>query len=123
MLFFGLGGTFYFQTQKLVNDGATASGTVVRYESRYPVIRFTPEGGSEVERRSSFGSNPHEYTVGQTVQVFYDKTDPTHWSINSWMSLYFLPMMFCIAGGGLTLASLIVLAYSVKKKRATGPIQ
>lgn len=126
ILFLSLGGMFYFQSQKLLTAGGTTSGTVVRMESSakgayYPVIHFQPDGAAEMEERGKVGSSPPEFKVGDTVPILYEKTNPKNWTINSWLNLYFLPVMFLAFGVGLTFASLITLIYNVKRKRPRGP--
>lgn len=128
ILFLSLGGIFYFQSQKMLKEGGTASGTVVRLESSakgayYPVVHFQPDGAAEIEERGKVGSSPPEYKVGDTVQILYEKTNPKNWTINSWLNLYFLPVMFFSAGAALTFAFLITLAYNLQQRRPSGPIQ
>jgi hypothetical protein len=128
ILFLSLGGIFYFQSHTLLTTGGTASGTVVRLESSakgasYPVVHFQPDGAAEIEERGKVGTSPPEYKVGDTVPILYDKTNPKNWTINNWMNLYFLPAMFFGAGAGLTIAFLITLAYNLRTRRPSGPIQ
>ncbi len=128
IIFYAIAGNFYFQSQKLLKHGGTASGTVVRLESSakgaaYPIIRFQAEGGEVIEDRGKVGSSPPEFKAGDRVPVVYDKSNPKTWTINSWLNLYFLPVMFFGFGTALFFASLITLICDVKRKRPTGPIQ
>lgn len=128
VIFFAVAGNFYFQSQKLLKEGGTASGTVVSLQSSakgasYPVIRFQAEGGEVIEERGKVGSSPPEFKVGDTVPIVYEKTNPKNWTINSWLNLYFLPVMFFAFGTGLTIASLITLIHNLRHKRPSGPIQ
>lgn len=128
IVFFAIAGNFYFESQKLLKKGGTASGTVVSLQSSakgayYPIIRFQPEGGEAIEERGKVGSSPPEFKVGDTVPIVYDKSNPKKWNINSWLNLYFLPTMFFGFGTALAFASLITLIFDVKRKRPSGPIQ
>ncbi len=128
VIFFAVAGTCYFQSHKLLTEGGTASGTVVRLESSargasYPVVHFQPDGAAEIEERGKVGSSPPEYKVGDTVQILYEKTNPKNWTINSWLNLYFLPVLFFAFGTGLAIAFLITLAHRVRQSRPSGPIQ
>lgn len=103
-------------THEFIQKSETANGTVVdleRSRSRrsttyHPVVRFTARDGKEYEVRSSAGSNPPGYRIGEGVRVFYDPDDPDHARIDSFFSLWGIPTMlggmglvFALAGGGM----------------------
>jgi hypothetical protein len=128
IVFYAVAGTFYFQSQRLLKEGGTTSGTVLRLEASgkgasYPIVRFRPDNGEAIEGRGKVGSSPPEFKTGDTVPILYDKGDPKNWTINSWLNLYFLPVLFFAFGSGLTIASFITLIVDVKRKRKTGSIQ
>jgi Protein of unknown function (DUF3592) len=82
----------------------------------YPVVTFRDEGGQEQRFRSSSGSNPPRYQVGQQLEVLYNPARPqeayinSDWDINGgaiilgWMGWLFITM-----GALLTLGALAAL--------------
>ncbi len=121
ILFGMIAAYFYYESHKLMSEGGTASGTVVKMEhsssrSYYPIINFQASAGQIVEGRSRVGSSPPQFTAGQTVQVFYDKSNPKNWILNSWLDLYFLPTLFGAFSGGLALATTIMLIYRNRRR-------
>jgi len=85
------------RTSNFLRSAATADGTVIEnvgsrnYHAR---VRFRTNSGQELTFVSSTGTNPPSYRVGESVQVFYDPDDPTHASINGFVSLWLLPLIF-----------------------------
>lgn len=106
-------------TREFVASAEVADGKVVElnYQSSsdggayYPVVRFKPVGGVEIEFESGLGSSPASYDRGESVSVLYDPSDPDNAEINSFMALWFAPIVvgfmgtvFSAIGGGGCLA-------------------
>jgi hypothetical protein len=93
-------------TLRFVHRSARATGNVVGMEESdsgdgrtfHPVVRFAPASGFPREFRSSFGANPPSYRVGDEVRVLYDPADPGRASIDSFLSLWFVPLLTGIMG-------------------------
>lgn len=117
----------YNHSQKLLAEGMTTTGTVVRLErsakgASYPVVRFKTSTGEELVERGKVGSSPPEHREGETVAIIYDKNNPKNWCIHSWLNLYFLPTMFGAAGSALLFASIVVGIFS-NRRRIAVPLQ
>jgi hypothetical protein len=92
----------YYEYDSSDDDG----GTTHMYD---PVIRFTPEGGGVVERRSGLGSSSRDYKLGQRIRLLYDPQDPEKFQINSPFRLYFAAGVLAFIGIVFTLVGVIVL--------------
>lgn len=115
---FLIGGVFAFtSTQNFLDQSVSANGTVIdlglRYSGNsrvyYPIIKFTDESGQEIEFRSSFGSNPPAYQVGEKVSILYIPDNPDQARISSFISLWFLTLLFLGMGTIFTGIGLIFL--------------
>lgn len=71
----------------------SSSGSKLMYA---PVVSFKSKSGSYYRFESSGKSNPPSYSVGETVEVIYDPTNPYDASINGFFSLWFLSIMLGI---------------------------
>ncbi|MFD7816117.1 DUF3592 domain-containing protein [Streptomyces sp. NPDC059785] len=110
-----------------LTDAKRADGTVVALDWRtdhssssrrtrahdepaaYPVVEFTPAGGTSLQFRDSTGSNPPSYEVGEQVEVLYRADSPEDAKINGFASLWLAPIIFggiglLVAGIGTTVA-------------------
>ncbi|AZQ35670.1 DUF3592 domain-containing protein [Streptomyces cyaneochromogenes] len=103
-------------------DAERAQGTVVSLEWRsennsasrkkrtddrpvaYPVVEYTSAQGTPRTFRSSTGSNPPSYEVGERVEVLYRADSPDDARINGFASLWLLPLIF--GGIGLVIAGI-----------------
>ncbi len=112
------GGYAALRTQQFLGRAVSAQGTVVELvrsrssdSTTYrPVVQFTTSDGRPVEMVSSVGSNPPSYSVGETVQVWYDPAHPEDAKLAGFFSLWFLPLL--LMGLGTVFAS-IGLAFSL----------
>jgi hypothetical protein len=87
---------------------ARTDGTVVALQRErgikgstedHPVVRFVqPETGETVEFKSRFGIWPSPFTVGEVVEVAYDPADPTRADINSFWTIWLLPILLAAFG-------------------------
>ena len=55
-----------------------------------PVVQFTTSTGLPFNFKSSVGSNPAQYAIGQSVNIIYDTQNPQNAEINSRTSLWFV---------------------------------
>lgn len=87
----------FISTNQFAERSATALGTVIALEESsssygiayHPVVEFKVSGDRTYQFRSSAGSNPPSYHIGEHVEVFYDPTSPSDARIKSFMSLWF----------------------------------
>lgn len=81
-----------------------------------PVVQFTTATGLPFNFKSSVGSNPAQYAVGQNVNIIYDTLNPQNAEINRNTSLWFVSgcsfamgLAFTALGLVLTIAMALVL--------------
>jgi hypothetical protein len=119
-----LAGTVWWavSTRSFVARAEVAKGTVVALApsrgskgSRvyHPVVDYVLPGGQMIEIRSSSGSSPPAYSVGEKVEVLYLPDRPREGRIRGVFSLWGGPfilgglgLIFSGIGGGMRLASL-----------------
>jgi hypothetical protein len=106
LVFCGVAIYFAHDTQSFVDRAVMVRGEVVdlQWERRtgnssssgnyHPVVRFTTDAGEQRTFRSSFGSSPPSYWVGETVDVLYDRTDTYDARIASFWSLWLVQLIF-----------------------------
>jgi hypothetical protein len=94
---FALVGIMQWQNVRhFVQTAEQAEGTVIELVERRrskgitysPVVEFTDHFGQRHEHRSSTGSNPPSHSVGDKVQILYDRNDCGSTKINHWTHLY-----------------------------------
>jgi hypothetical protein len=112
----------YLRNQRLERYGHHADGTItqlVRSLTRstddsgptvdyIPEFRFQDEAGLTHTVRSSCGSNPSPFKVGQQVKVVYEEANPSSAEIDSFGQMFLLPLIFMIAG-----PAMLIGAYAV----------
>ena len=102
-----------------LDTAARTDGTVVELERKrsakgmamdHPVVRFTPrETGETIEFKSRFGMWPSPFAVGEPVEVAYDPAYPSQAEIDSFWTIWLLPLLIalfgaaCLAAGSHTL--------------------
>jgi hypothetical protein len=100
-------------TRSFLKSAATADGVVIEnvyhHSSRgsgtyYPRVSFRTASGQDLILETGFGTRPPSYRAGERVQVFYDPGNPAHFSINSFWSLWFVPILF--GGMGVVFSSI-----------------
>lgn len=100
---------------QFLDTTARTDGTVVALERErgskgltedHPVVRFVqPETGEAVKFTSRFGLWPSPFAVGEAVEVAYDPEDPERVEINSFWTIWLLPLVLplfglaCLAAG------------------------
>ncbi|HVR65971.1 MAG TPA: DUF3592 domain-containing protein [Verrucomicrobiae bacterium] len=105
-----LGGGAYsgVSTFDFLANAVSAPGVVIDLEARwdsddggytyYPRVRFATEGGRPYEFTGDVGSSPASFDVGEEVRVLFDPADPSKARIDSFMQLWFTPLL--LAGMG-----------------------
>ncbi len=112
---------FIGEAMEFLDTTARTDGTVVALKRErgakgmaedHPVVRFvSPESGETVEFKSRFGMWPSPFTVGEEVEVAYDPAHPSRADINSFWTIWLLPLLLaafglaCFAAGVHTLRS------------------
>ena len=85
------------RTGNFLRSAATADAVVVENVwsgSYHPRVRFRTNSGQEFTFVSSTGTSPASYREGESVQVLYDPDSPANASINGFVSLWLLPLIF-----------------------------
>jgi hypothetical protein len=112
-------------TRSFVARASTAQGTVIELvESRsnnssvyYPRVSFSTARGERVAFRASVGSNPPQYTKGETVEVLYLPERPYDAKINGALSLWFGPALVGSMGAVFFLIGAGIFIYTVRTRR------
>jgi hypothetical protein len=78
----------------------------VRGSGFYPVVRFALPGGQTYVVRTTSGTTPPEFQVGQHVAVIYDPQHPESALIDSWRDLWQGPVWMIGTGTLIALAFL-----------------
>jgi hypothetical protein len=105
LIFLGIGLFFLIDTLHFLSSAtATATGTIVscpRPKSSSsactPTVEFTTGKGQQVSFTTSFSSSA--FAVGQKQPVAYDPGNPQDARIGSFLTLWFLPVLFLGIGG------------------------
>lgn len=116
----GLGlltGAFYSykHTATFLESAISTEGTVVenRYEagsssndsgSYHAYIKYSSLDGSDVTFRSSVGTNPPSFKVGEQVKVYYDPQDSQNAQVGTFFQMWFLPVL--LGGMGFIFSSI-----------------
>jgi hypothetical protein len=98
----------YVTQQRKMSSRVEATGTVVeltrtatasgRSTIICPVVEFTTPSGEKIRFTSDFGSLPAKHTIGQSVNIRYDASDPHKAEIDSAMSLWLTPLILVFMG-------------------------
>lgn len=118
----------YTSTENFLKTSIATTGTVVenRYErgsssnssgSYYGYIKFKSVDGNDVTFRSSVGTNPPSFDVGEEVKLNYDPKDPQNAKINTFFQLWFLALLLGGMGSVFTLIPLGILCFKVSRKK------
>ena len=103
---------FFWNTQNFINNSESTNGTVIdlvqsRTDSGVvykPVVEFQTQDGSTIEFTSMAGTNPPQFSTGDSVSVYYKESSPNKARLNSFFSLWGLSLIF----GGIGLIFSIV---------------
>jgi hypothetical protein len=118
-----LGGFFYLETTKLIDTGIRTKGEVIEnVENRdsdgstyAPKVEFMTEKKERITFTSSLSSYPPQYEVGEMVDVLYPPLSPQSAEVDSWMTLWFGPLICGILGGVFSAVGLGLLVSMVKR--------
>lgn len=77
-------------------------------------MRFRTTNGEQDILEDDFGTNPPSYRVGERVQVLYDPGNPAHFSVNSFMSLWFGAVLF--GGLGVVFSSVGLIPFAWQRR-------
>jgi hypothetical protein len=98
---------WWYNVYRFVQSAEQAEGTVTELvvhrnneggQMYSPVIEFADHLGQRQEYRSKQSTRPSLYTVGDKVQILYDRDQPDSASINHWLYLYLGPLLFLSIG-------------------------
>jgi hypothetical protein len=133
------GGIYWASNVKTFVDRAIAvPGTVIDLESSrssdstsyFPVVKYKTRSGQERTFRSSSGSNPPGFAVGETVEVLYDEAHPSDAKIRSFFSLWGGPAIvagmgtvFLLIGGGIVYVRRRLAAQAEHLRRRGTPVE
>jgi len=116
LVLLGIAVFLFLKTKRLLSVGKTAKGKivdVVKKESQdqdeegfsststtyYPVIEFKTVTGQVIKFEAGVGrSNQNAYEIGHTVDVIYDPNKPQDAKINSFLQLWFVPLILGVIG-------------------------
>ncbi|MEV8314620.1 DUF3592 domain-containing protein [Streptomyces sp. NPDC059900] len=130
-LFLAIGLILTWVSVSYLASGERARGTVVSMEWRsdggsgkrrandgptaYPVVQFTAADGKSRTFEGSTGSNPPAYDLMERVEVLYRADSPGDARINSFTSMWLLPLIF--GGIGLLIGGIGVTVAIVRRRR------
>lgn len=105
VLFGGIGLIAFLSTRNFLKTSISRDGTVIElnlYEDfdssvYYPVVTFKFEG-EEYQFQGDSGSDPPSYHEGEKVRVSFQAEHPNEAKINSFFSLWMLPLIFGLFG-------------------------
>jgi len=104
----------YNATNEFLETAQSAPGIVVDFDTRHsssssssgssttyaPIVEYThPETGQTIRFTSSASSNPPAFDGGEEVTVLYSPDDPEDARIDSFMSLWMMPLILVVLGG------------------------
>ena len=105
-----LAGGIWFAAQSMIflDNAARTEGTVIAVKRKrgakgmaldHPVVRFVPvETGETIEFRSPVGLRPTPFAEGDPVEVAYDREDPQQAKIDSFWTIWFVPLVLALFG-------------------------
>ncbi|OGH90650.1 MAG: hypothetical protein A2479_02145 [Candidatus Magasanikbacteria bacterium RIFOXYC2_FULL_39_8] len=126
VIFVGVGGYSFLDSQKVIKTFASAQGTVVELvrsstsnesNTYSPLVSFVANE-TEYQFKSNFSSDPPAYDVGEQVNVLYNPESPQDARINSFLSLYLISLIFGVTGLILLGIGAGYIAYRVIKNKS-----
>ncbi|MTC71622.1 MULTISPECIES: DUF3592 domain-containing protein [Providencia] len=129
-ILFLLGTAFsLYSSMNMTKNGVETTGIVTdldvsvsedKSKSYFPIIEFTTQDNQKIEFRSSMGSSSYRGSIGQSIDVLYDPTNPHDAVINSFFGIYALSIFCGIFGVVFTLIGGVPFAFGmVGKKKNT----
>lgn len=102
-----IGGWIMLQhTREFIDHSVLTTGRIVDYivdrddDGTFykPVVQFTTADGKEVEYQSSSGATYKTQPVGSSVRIHYDPANPQHAAIDSFLDIWFAPVILFVIG-------------------------
>ena len=95
---------FFDESKQLLEYGYKTTGEVIKviekYDndgtSYYPVFQYTSISGNKIEFKSTVGSNPSTYKVGEKVRIAYDQLSKNNKIISYWGLYRYTIFLLCI---------------------------
>jgi hypothetical protein len=116
----GLGIYTYLKAKRATEPAVGVVEALRKSQKAYfPVISYTSKDGIARTYRSNYGSQSPEYTVGDTVLVYYDPAAPDTARLGNAMENWFFPVNFGM--GGIVLLIIAVLGYRNRTKWIVPP--
>ncbi|MBY8975585.1 DUF3592 domain-containing protein [Rhodobacteraceae bacterium NNCM2] len=122
LLFAGIGGWQAYDVARFMEVAQPARGTVVSVDVEHsddgvsytPTITYEDAAGAPQSGETHISSSGYDYPIGQQVDILYHPDWPGEVRINSFVSLYLLPMIFLFVG----LFLLVLVTIGVVKMRS-----
>ena len=117
-----LAGIWYGKNALFIRSAEEVTGTVIDIVEQgrgvTPLVKFKTSQGEEMRFKPHSSQSPSPYAIGDQVKVYYDATSPAHSKLDSFVSLWFGPMMIAIAGAVNALLAIILgIVYKRHQKR------
>lgn len=118
LVLLGLAALFAYPSVRLLRDAERASGTVIGLQSsgsssssrgRQAVVEYAV-GDDIYTIISTVSSSPPAFKVGETVTVLYEPGAPADGTIQSFLELWFVPMVLGILGAADGIVMLVLWA-------------
>ena len=82
-----------------------------------PEVEFETLAGEKIRFISNTGSNPPSFSRGEKVEVLYQQDEPQQAKINTFLSLWLLPLLFGVLGFIFTAIGLSFVFYPIYKRK------
>lgn len=125
-IFTPIGIFFIFDSYQYIVQGEKTTGQVIEIKESYnddhqlmysPVVNFITNDGKQITYASGFRSSINYYQLGQPIEVYYLNTNPQKVRINSFMDLWFFPILFSGLGGLLLIFSLAWIFRNINRAK------
>jgi hypothetical protein len=112
-------GLWALHSKNTVDNGVKTQGTVTQIlpqgRGYTPEVTYIVEGKTYTYHSWS-SQSPSPYQVGDPIEIYYDPNDPAQASLNSFISLWFGPLM--LAGAGMLDLITSFVFYSIACRKA-----
>jgi hypothetical protein len=78
-----------------------------------PVVEFTDHFGQRREHRAKTGTSVQRGSVGDKVQILYERNDPDSTKINHWVDLYLWPGIIFIQAVGFFFMAVVLFVVAM----------